>query len=114
MALVLTSAIIGQVLWLESMPDGVEKARIMREMRLSLLALKKSEIYAHRLKSEKRKPAGKGRKSNSPAAVARRQREIESVMGIHEGYDGSRNPALTQPPASEKSDQIGADRTKSE
>jgi hypothetical protein len=114
MALVLTSAMIGQVLKLESMPDGVEKARTLRELRLSLLALKKSELYAHRLKIEKRKPGGQRRKNNSPEAVARRQREIKSVMGIHEGYDGLAKPSLTQPPAQEKSDQIGADRTKSD
>ena len=114
MALVLTSAMIGQVLRLESMPDGVEKARTLRELRLSLLALKKSELYAHRLKIEKRKPGGQKRKNNSPEAVARRQREIMNIMGIHEGYDGLANPALTKPSDPEKSDQIGVDRTKSE
>ena len=114
MALVLTSAMIGQVLRLESMPDGVEKARTLRELRLSLLALKKSELYAHRLKIEKRKPGGQKRKDNSPEAVALRQSEIKRVMGIHEGYDGAEKPALTQPSDPEKSDQIGVDRTKSE
>jgi hypothetical protein len=51
-----------------------------------------------------------------PWAPEERAQRIKKMIGIHEGYDGTKNPELTRSPMSDnraKSDQIGPNRSKS-
>jgi len=56
MALMLAAKMAGEMQSLEAVPEGPEKAKIWRELRISLLALRRSELYGQRLKIEETKP----------------------------------------------------------
>jgi hypothetical protein len=102
---------------LEAIPESSEKAKIWRELRISLLALRRSELYPQRLKIENRiHPAPKRTRQPKPLTPEERVQRIKKRIGIHEGYDATKNPQLTRRPASDnraKSDRIGLNRSKS-
>ena len=107
MALLLAAAMVGQITQLESMPESSEKAKIWRELRIGLLALRRSELYAQRLKIENRKHGRRKRPvKSSPEVIAERQRRIMNIMGVNEGYDGTKNPELTRRPTPENQGEL--------
>jgi len=50
---------------------------------------------------------------NSRMTPDQKQQTIKALLGINEGYDGSKNPELTRPPNPIKSEQIQANPAKS-
>jgi hypothetical protein len=118
MALMLAAAMAGQMQQLESMPDGIEKAKIWRELRISLLALRRSELYAERLKIERIKhPACAKPKKRRPLTPEEEKQRIRRILGLGPGYDGSKNPELTRSPFAQdrpQSASIGPNRSESE
>jgi hypothetical protein len=53
MTLILAASMAVEMRRLESMPEGINKARMWRELRLGLLDLKKTELHAERLALER-------------------------------------------------------------
>jgi hypothetical protein len=97
MALMLAANMAIEMQRLESAPDGIEKAKIWRELRIALLALRRSELYAERLGIERdKRPKAKKSKKDPYAGLSPRER-IMQKLGIGEGFDGSKNPELTWP-----------------
>ena len=118
MALMLAAAMAGQMQQLETLPDGIEKAKIWRELRISLLALRRSELYAERLKIERIKhPDPKKAKKERKLTPEEKKARFRKILGIGEGYDGSKNPELTRSPFAQNRPQsasIGPNRSESE
>lgn len=79
------------------MPDGIEKAKIWRELRISMLALRQSELCAELLKIERNRQPKRPKKIK-PLTSEERVQRIKKMIGIKEGYDGTKNPELTRPP----------------
>jgi hypothetical protein len=82
------------------MPDGLEKGQVWRELPISLLAPRRSELYAERLKIESHQIS-----CNQNAAKARvlmmpeeKTPRIKPILGVGDGYDRSKTPELTRPP----------------
>jgi len=96
MALLLAATMAAQMLELETMPNNAEKAKIWRELRIGLLALRKSELYAERLKMER--VAHPAPKKIKPMTPEQKKERIRRILGLGPGYDGSKNPELTRPP----------------
>jgi hypothetical protein len=117
MALMMAAIMAGQMHNLDGIPESSEKAKIWRELRISLLALRRSELYAQRLKIENRiHPALKRTRQPKRMTPEERVQRTKKMSGIQEGYDGTKNPELTRRPASDnraKSELIGANRSKS-
>jgi hypothetical protein len=85
---------------LESMPEGIEKVQMWRELRTSLLALRRSELYAERLDIERDKHPKPEKQKKMPKWTPEQKRQrVKELLGIGDGYDGSINPELTRPPA---------------
>jgi len=113
MALMLAAKMAGEMQGLELMPEGMEKAKIWRELRISLLSLRRAELYGQRLKIEQTKQT-KGEKQEVERMTAEeRVQLLKARLGINEGYDGSLHPELTRPPNPAKSEQIQVNPTKS-
>jgi hypothetical protein len=85
-----------QMLELETMPNNADKAKIWRELRIGLLALRKSELYAERLKMER--IAHPPPKKIKPMTPEQKKERFRRILGLGPGYDGSKNPELTRPP----------------
>jgi hypothetical protein len=96
MALMLAATMADQMLRLRSMPEGIEKARIWRELRIGLVALRRSELCAEKLRIEliKHPPP----KQAPTLSIAERRKQVMDFIGIDEGFDGSINPELTRSP----------------
>ena len=118
LALMMAATMAAQMQGLESMPDGVEKAKVWREWRISLLALRRSELYAERLKIERaRHPATKSAAKARVMTPEEKKQRIKAILGIGDGYDGSINPELTRRPEPQNRPQsasIGPNRSESE
>jgi hypothetical protein len=98
MALMFAANMAIEMQRLESAPDGIEKAKIWRELRIGLLALRRSELYAERLKIEHIKHPEPEKPKKDPCAGLSPRERIMQKLGIGEGYDGLKNPELTRPP----------------
>jgi hypothetical protein len=97
MALMFASNMATSMLRLESMPEGVEKSKMLRELRIGLLALKRCELVAERLEIEHiRHPKPAKKKKERPLTPEENKARIRRILGIGEGYDGSKNPELIQ------------------
>jgi hypothetical protein len=83
---------------LDSVPDGAEKARSWRELRLSLLALRRSELYAERLKIERDKHPKPEKPKEPTMTPEEKEQRIRQIMGTDDTYDGSKNTASTRTP----------------
>jgi hypothetical protein len=100
MALILTANMATGMLRLQSMPEGVEKSKVMRELRIGLLALKSCEFVAKRLEIEQiRHPKPAKKKKERKLTPEENKARIRRILGLGPGYDGSKNPELTLPPA---------------
>ena len=100
MALMLAANMALEMQRLQSVSDGNEKARMWRELRISLLALRRSELYAQRLEIEQNKHPKPAKKKKARQLTPEEKKErIRQILGIGPGYDGSINPELTRPPA---------------
>jgi hypothetical protein len=100
MALMLAANMALEMQRLQSVADGNEKAKIWRELRISLLALRRSELYAKRLEIEEVKhPKPARKKKERQLTPEENKQRIRRILGLGEGYDGSKNPELTLPPA---------------
>jgi dTDP-4-amino-4,6-dideoxygalactose transaminase len=100
MTLIMAATMAVQMQRLESMPEGSEKAKIWHELRMGLLSLRRSELYARRLDIERDTHAKPDKKKKGPAMTPEeRQHTLMQMLGINEGYDGSIHPELTRPPA---------------
>jgi len=115
MGTMLAATMADQMQRLHTMPDGIEKAKIWKELRISLLALRKSELdeLRFRLKAgnqiNRSEPAFK-----SKATVEERRRAIMDMIGIDEGFDGSLNPELTWDPYTGPNQNVALNPTKSD
>jgi hypothetical protein len=96
-ALMLAATLANQILRLESMPDGPEKAKMLREVRIGYTALTKGEFFTERLRIQRIKHPLPGKAKKAQTAGERRQ-TIMDILGIDEGFDGTKNPELTLPP----------------
>jgi len=118
MALMLAATMAAQMQRLEAMPDGIEKAKIWRELRISLLALRRGELYAERLRIERIKhPETKKQKKARALTPEQRRQKMREALGLGEGYDGSKNPELIRSPSAQNRTQsapIGVNRSQSE
>jgi hypothetical protein len=119
MSLMLAATMAAQMRRIEAMPDSLEKAKMFRELRIGLMALRRSELYAERLRIERVKhpEPGKRKKVKDPYAGLSPRQRIMQKLGIGEGFDGSKNPELTWPKMPENrtgSESIGANRSGSE
>jgi len=96
MALMLAATLATQMLRFESIPDETEKTKMLRELRIGFTALRKSEFFAERLRIERtRHPLPeKPKKAQTPSES---RQAIMDILGIDEGYDGTKNPELTWP-----------------
>jgi hypothetical protein len=100
MALMLAANMAMEMQWLQSVSDGNEKAKVWRELRIGLLALSRSELYAKRLEIEEiRHPKPAKKKKERKLTPEENKQRIREIIGLGEGYDGSKNPELTLPPA---------------
>jgi hypothetical protein len=100
MSLMLAANMAMEMQRLESVPDGPEKATMWRELRISLLALRRSELYAKRLEIEQvRHPKPEKKRKECKLTPEENKQRIRRILGLGEGYDGSKNPELTLPPA---------------
>jgi hypothetical protein len=100
MALILAANMALEMQRLEAVPDGLEKTKIWRELRMSLLALRRCELYAKRLEIEEVKhPKPARKKKERPLTPKENRKRIRQILGLGPGYDGSKNPELTRPPA---------------
>jgi hypothetical protein len=110
MGTMFAATVADQMLRLQTMPEGVEKAKIWKELRISLLALRRGALYARKLSIEEAKHAGRPPREGGDASPRRpwpagpaiptieeRRRAIMERIGIDEGFDGSLNPELTLP-----------------
>jgi hypothetical protein len=98
MALMLAAKMAGEMQCLELAPEGIEKAKIWRELRISLLALRRCDLYGQRLKIEQTKQT-KDQKQKTPRMTPEeKEQKLKALLGINEGYDGSLHPELTRPP----------------
>jgi hypothetical protein len=103
MALMLTANMATSILRLESLPEGVEKSKVLRELRIGLLALKRCELLAERLEIEQiRHPKPAKRKKERKLTPEENRERIRRILGLGPGYDGSKNPELTLPPSSDR------------
>jgi hypothetical protein len=99
MALMLAANIAIALQGLESMPDGIEKVKVWRELRIGILALRRSEFCAELLKIERLKHPDPQKKKKEPKMTPEQKKErFRRILGIGPGYDGSKNPELTKPP----------------
>lgn len=88
------------MLRLESMPEGIEKVKIWRELRISLLALRKPVLYAQRPVLEREMhPIPEKQKKGPKVTWEEKKQRIKQILGDGDGYDASINPELTRPPA---------------
>jgi hypothetical protein len=88
------------MLRLESMPEGIEKVKIWRELRISLLSLRKPELFAQRLVLEREMhPRPEKQKKRPEWTPEQKRQRIRQILGLGDGYDGSINPEWTRPPA---------------
>jgi hypothetical protein len=100
MALMLAANMALEMQRLQSASDGNEKAKIWRELRIGLLALRRSELYAKRLEIEEiRHPKPEKKKKQRKLTPEENKQRIRKILGLGPGYDGSKNPELTLPPA---------------
>jgi hypothetical protein len=84
---------------LQFVSDGNEKARMWPELRIGLLALRRSELYAQRLEIEQTKhPQSEKKKKERQLTPEEKKERIMRILGVGPGYDGSINPELTRPP----------------
>lgn len=103
MALMLAAIMATQIHRFESMEDGVEKAKLWRELRISLMALKKCELAAARLEMERERHGKPGNaKEDRGLTPAQRRQRMKEILGLGEGYDGLKNPELTNRPLAEE------------
>ena len=97
------------------MPDGIEKAKIWCELRINLLALRRSELYGERLRIERLKhPEPKKPKKARPLTPEENKQRIRQILGLGPGCDGSKNPELTRSPVAQNRPQsapIGVNRS---
>jgi hypothetical protein len=99
MGLMLAANMAMGMLRLESMPEGLEKAKMLRELRIGLLALKRCEFVAERLEIERDKHPKAARKKKARKLTPEENRErIRRILGLGPGFDGSKNPELTRSP----------------
>jgi hypothetical protein len=63
---------------LDSIPDGEAKVKSWRELRLSLLVLRRSELYAERLNFERDKHL----KPKKPNDAGGKEQRIKEIMGV--------------------------------
>ena len=113
MALILAARMAGEMQSLEAVPEGVEKAKIWRELRISLLALKRSELYGQRLKIEQAKQTKGEKQKKSRMTTEERVQLLKARLGVNKGYDGTLNPELTRPPNQSQSNPIKVNQTES-
>jgi hypothetical protein len=113
MALMLAAKMAAEMQCLEVMPEGVQKAKIWRELRISLLALRRCDLYGQRLKIEETKHTKTQKEKKSRMTPEEKEQTLKALLGIEEGYDGSINPELTRPPNPAKSSQIQPNPAKS-
>jgi hypothetical protein len=100
MTLILAANMASAMLRLESMPDGIEKAKMWRELRIGLLALRKCELYAQRMVLEREMhPMPEKQKKKPKWTPEQKRQRVRDLLGVEDGYDGSINPELTRPPA---------------
>ena len=111
MALMLAAKMAAEMQVLEVMPEGIEKARMWRELRVSLLALRRCELYGQRLKIEQARQTKGEKRKISRMTPAERRRTMMALLGVNEGYDGSVNPELTRPPDYGQSEPIQVNPT---
>jgi hypothetical protein len=118
------ATVADQMLRLQTMPEGVEKAKIWKELRISLLALRRGALYARKLSIEEAKHAGRPPREGGDASPRRpwpagpalptieeRRRAIMERIGIDEGFDGSVNPELTLPENYGPDQNVGVSRS---
>jgi len=100
MALMLAANMAIALQGLESMPDGIEKVKVWRELRIGVLALKRSEFCGELLKIERLKHPDPEKKKKGPKMTPEQRKQwIRRMLGLGPGYDGSKKPELTRPPA---------------
>jgi hypothetical protein len=100
MSLILAANMAIEMQQLESVPDGTEKAKVWRELRISLLALRRCELYAQRLGIERDKhPKPAKKKKEQKMTPEQKKQRTRQLLGLGPGFDGSKNPELTRPPA---------------
>jgi hypothetical protein len=100
MALMLAANMAMEMQRLQTVSDGNEKAKIWRELRIGLLALRRSELYAKRLEIEEiRHPKPVRKKKARQLTPEENKQRIRDILGLGPSYDGSKNPELTLPPA---------------
>jgi hypothetical protein len=96
MALTLAATLANQIIRLESVPEGAERTKMLREIRMGYTALRKSEFFAERLRIERiRYPLPE--KPQKAQTAAERRQTIMDILGIDEGFDGTKNPEWTLP-----------------
>ena len=99
MTLILAANMAVQMQGLASMPEGSEKAKVWRELRIGLLALRQSELLAQRLNIGRAAHTKPEKKKKETAMTREEKRQtLMRMLGINEGYDGSIHPELTRPP----------------
>jgi hypothetical protein len=116
-ALILAANLALEMERLQDVPDGLEKIKLLRELRISLLALKRMEVYSQRLKIEGDRHRKTEKAKTKRMTVEQRVQTVKALLGINEGYDGTKNPELTRPPVlvnRTESESIGVNRTGSE
>jgi hypothetical protein len=113
MGTMLAATMADQMQRLHTMPDGIEKAKIWKELRISLLALRRSELDGLRFKLK----AGKHtvqlpQPREEHLTLAQKVKSVMDRIGINEGFDGSINPELTRDPYLSRDQNVGVNRTK--
>jgi len=99
MGTMMAATMADQMLRLQTMPEGIEKAKIWKELRISLLALRKSELDELRFRLKAGKQINRCEPgTKSEATMEERRRAVMNMIGIDEGFDGSINPELTRDP----------------
>jgi len=126
MGTMMAATMADQMLRLQTMPDSIEKAKFLKELRISLLALRRSELYGLRLSLEAASRADRHPQASGGDALPKclqtagptgstieeRRRAIMDMIGIDEGFDGSINPELTRDPYTGPDQNVGVSSSK--
>jgi len=72
---------------------------VWRELRIGVLALKRSEFCGELLKLERLKhPDPQKKKKETKMTPEQKKQWTRRILGLGPGYDGSKKPELTRPP----------------
>jgi hypothetical protein len=79
MGLILAAKMAVELRHMDSFPDGAEKAKLWRELRTSLLTLRRADLYAEKLRLDREKHAQRLRQQRAQERV-RRQESQQDMM----------------------------------